>query len=56
MEELATDRTELLRWAEISNALLIIAWEYELEGMVQHLDVFVAHPLAAVANNKEEWF
>ncbi|KAF2103337.1 acetyl-CoA synthetase-like protein [Rhizodiscina lignyota] len=56
MKELAMDRAKLLRWAEVSNALHAIAWDYEPEGSVEHLDVFVAHPLAAVANNKEEWF
>jgi thioesterase domain-containing protein len=56
MEELAIDRAKLLRWAELSNALHAIAWDYEPGGMVEHLDVFVAHPLPAVAKNKEERF
>ena len=56
MEALALDRWKLLRWAEVSNALHEMAWDYEPSGMVQHVDVFVAHPLKAVASNREEWF
>lgn len=56
MVELALDRAKLLRWAEVSNALHAMAWDYEPSGMVEHVDVFVAHPLRQVARNREEWF
>jgi thioesterase domain-containing protein len=56
MAELALDRAKLLRWAEVSNALHEMAWDYAPSGIVDSIDVFVAFPLAAVARNKEEWF
>jgi thioesterase domain-containing protein len=56
MIELALDRAKLLRWAEVSNALHEMAWDYEPSGMVNIVDVFVAHPLKAVASNREDWF
>lgn len=56
MKELALDRAKLLRWAEVSNALHEMAWNYEPTGMVYCIDVFVAHPLKAVASNREDWF
>jgi acyl-CoA synthetase (AMP-forming)/AMP-acid ligase II/thioesterase domain-containing protein/aryl carrier-like protein len=55
MRELDIDRAKLLRWAEVSNALHALAWDYEPNGTVDVMDVFCAIPLKAVANNRYEW-
>lgn len=55
MTELDIDRAKLLRWAEVSNALHALAWNYEPNGEVDVMDVFCAVPLKAVAKNKVEW-
>ena len=56
LEEVGLDREKSMRWAEVSNSLHMIAWDYVPQGKLPGVDVWVAHPLKAVARNKEEWF
>ena len=55
IRELDINHEKLLRWAEVSNALHALAWDYEPSGCVESMDVFCAVPLRAVAKSKQEW-
>ncbi|KAL4815814.1 hypothetical protein BDW67DRAFT_176122 [Aspergillus spinulosporus] len=54
--EVGLNQDKFMQWAEVSNLLHMIAWDYVLQGKLPSVDVWVAHPLEAVARNKEEWF
>jgi len=55
LEEMALDKEKLRAWTDISHGLHVIAHDYDPSGVIGTMDVFYAIPLAAVAENKQDW-
>ena len=55
MTEMALDKQKLSNWADLAYRMQAIAQNYDPSGMVSNMDVFYAIPLAAVAQNKQQW-
>ncbi|KAL8829806.1 MAG: hypothetical protein Q9191_001809 [Dirinaria sp. TL-2023a] len=55
MAEMALDKPKLTNWADLAYRMQAIAQDYDPSGMVTSMDVFYAIPLAAVAQNKQQW-
>ncbi|MCJ1313935.1 hypothetical protein MMC25_007615 [Agyrium rufum] len=55
MAELSLTPAALGTWADLAFSLQSMARDYEPSGSVECMDVFIATPLAAVAQNRHEW-
>ena len=55
LAELGLNKEQLGRWADLAFGLQSMAQNYDPTGCIDSIDVFVAIPLVAVANSKEEW-
>ncbi len=54
-EELGLDEEYYLLWVGLASNMQGLAVDYEPEGSVANMDVFVADPLSHVAKNREDW-
>lgn len=55
LTELSLDKTKLSTWSSLAHAMQDAAREYDPFGSVAGIDIFVADPLANVAESKEDW-
>ena len=55
LTELGLNEEKFHEWVDVAMMLHHIARDYDPSGMVEGIDVFVAHPLVAVAKTREEW-
>ncbi|OHE91836.1 hypothetical protein CORC01_12844 [Colletotrichum orchidophilum] len=53
--ELGLSEDEYVKWADLASALQSLAQDYEPQGAIRSMDVFVADPLQEVAFNREDW-
>ncbi|KAI0885913.1 acetyl-CoA synthetase-like protein [Annulohypoxylon maeteangense] len=54
-DELGLDEEYYLLWVGLASNMQGLAVDYEPEGSVANMDVFVADPLSHVAKNREDW-
>ncbi|KAI1205183.1 acetyl-CoA synthetase-like protein [Annulohypoxylon truncatum] len=54
-DELGLDEEYYLLWVGLASNMQGLAVDYEPEGSVAKMDVFVADPLSHVAKNREDW-
>ncbi|KAI0113349.1 acetyl-CoA synthetase-like protein [Daldinia grandis] len=54
-DELGLDEEYYLLWVGLASNMQGLAVDYEPEGSVANIDVFVADPLSHVAKNREDW-
>ncbi|KAL4866672.1 hypothetical protein BDV12DRAFT_198894 [Aspergillus spectabilis] len=54
-EELGLSEEYYLLWVDLASNMQSMAVDYDPEGSVKCMDVFVADPLSHVAKNREDW-
>ncbi|PPJ58141.1 hypothetical protein CBER1_02561 [Cercospora berteroae] len=53
--ELSLTRANFQHWAHLAHQMQSMARDYQPGGRVSRMDVFYCHPLAVVAQSKQEW-